>query len=48
MFTLLDNLTIADPGREDVDEAAAALMHSRCDVLLAQAGKGLDTNLTRP
>ena len=47
-FTLLDNLTIADPGREDVDEAAAAaLMHSRCDVLLAQAGKGLDTNLTR-
>lgn len=47
-FTLRDNLTIADPHREDVDEAAtAALMHSRCDDLLVQAGKGLDTNLTR-
>lgn len=47
-FTLRDNLSIADDGRENVDEAAvAALRNSCCEDILSKAGKGLDTNLTR-
>lgn len=47
-FSLRDNLTIADNGRENVDEAAvAALNDSHCEDILRKAGNGLNTSLTR-
>lgn len=47
-FTLLENLTIADPDHPDcVAAAKQAFSASGCDDLLQRAPKGLDTYLTR-
>ena len=47
-FTIRENLTIADDGRDDLDKAAyEALRSCCCEDILKKASKGLDTNLTR-
>ena len=47
-FSLSENFTIADDGRESFNEAAAAaLVASDCGDIMEKAAKGLDTNLTR-